>query len=61
MKPIYELGEHEPGKWWCRDATRPGLIVADDGMGNEFDCPEDALLECRAAGIEYDALKRANT
>jgi len=54
-RAVYELGQHGSG-WWCRDKSRPGLLVVDDGAGNEFDFPQDALQACCDAAAEYDAL-----
>ncbi len=57
-RTIYELGQYDKNLWWCRDTTRPGLLITDDGNGTQFDFPQDALQACCDAAIEYDALKR---
>lgn len=57
-KTIYELGQINGDKWWCRDKTRPGLILVDNGNGHEFDFPQDALQACCDAASEYDVVKR---
>lgn len=60
MKPvIFQLGQFDDGKWFCKDKRRPGLIVADNGKGVEFDFPQDALQACCDAGDEYDKLKKS--